>query len=914
VSDLAAAIVRRRRLVIVAFLLLTAGMVAGAAQVEQQTSLDGFQTDSEAADALDRIQERYDRTGENVTSAQVVVQREDVLSREGLLETLRYERALRTDETVAPTLSDERPTRSVASVIATAAIRRERGGGGDGGPPGRDGGPSGGSVGQESGTGGASSGDSEAAAAGQSRPAPPPSIDEQIAQLQSMSDAQLERTIRSVLTADRSELLVLMPADYEVGDTTADATMVVVRQDTRGEFVSIDTAPDHLIESQDAMAAVGEERAGADYRVFGVGITADEFDSSMNESLAVVGPIALLFVLLVLAIAYRDPVDVALGLAGIGLVLVWTFGLMGWAGIAFNQLFVAVPVLLIGLSIDYAIHVFMRSREERVGDGESEPAGDGLPEADGADSAIPDVDAAMTAGLAGVGLALVLVTVTTAVGFLSNVVSPLPPIQEFGIVNAAGIVSALLVFTLFVPAAKVEIDAWLEGRGWDRSAAAFGSNGGLNRVLAGGARVARRAPVVVLVLALLVSLGGAYGAAQVDSSFDTEDFLADEPPAWSQSLPEGMQPSDYEAVDTMQLLESEFVRQDLDAQLLVEGEVTDPDSLERVDAAAADLREGEATARLPNGRAAVNDPSATFERVAASDESFAETLAANDLDGDGLPDRNVREVYDALYAADPAAAAQVIDRTDSGEYRSLRVTALADGNDDTSALVGDVQDAADRAEGAGEAVTVTATGQRTVLNEQIQEEILDTVLWSLVVTLAVVGIVLLAAYRFSAGRATLGIVAMVPILLALSWVLGTMWLIGMPFNSITGLITSLTIGIGVAYSIHVTSRYHQELARRRSVADALHATVTGTGGALLGSAATTAGGFGVLTFAFLPALQQFGFITAISILFAFLASVAVLPSLLVVWTRMFGPAWARAELTGDVGIGGGVSGPASGDD
>lgn len=37
-------------------------------------------------------------------------------------------------------------------------------------------------------------------------------------------------------------------------------------------------------------------------------------------------------------------------------------------------------------------------------------------------------------------------------------------------------------------------------------------------------------------------------------------------------------------------------------------------------------------------------------------------------------------------------------------------------------------------------------------------------------------------------------------------------------------------------------------------------TVTWTGGALLGSAATTVGGFGVLAFAILPPLQQFGFI------------------------------------------------------
>ncbi|MFB6198704.1 MAG: MMPL family transporter, partial [Halobacteriaceae archaeon] len=63
----------------------------------------------------------------------------------------------------------------------------------------------------------------------------------------------------------------------------------------------------------------------------------------------------------------------------------------------------------------------------------------------------------------------------------------------------------------------------------------------------------------------------------------------------------------------------------------------------------------------------------------------------------------------------------------------------------------------------------------------------------------------------------------------------------------------------------------------------------GTGGALLGSAATTVGGFGVLAFAILPPLQQFGIITGITIIYAFGASVFLLPSLLILWLRFVNP-------------------------
>ncbi|MEF8827154.1 MAG: MMPL family transporter, partial [Halapricum sp.] len=45
----------------------------------------------------------------------------------------------------------------------------------------------------------------------------------------------------------------------------------------------------------------------------------------------------------------------------------------------------------------------------------------------------------------------------------------------------------------------------------------------------------------------------------------------------------------------------------------------------------------------------------------------------------------------------------------------------------------------------------------------------------------------------------------------------------------------------------------------------------------------------VLAFAILPPLQQFGIITGMTIIYAFLASVLVLPSLLVLWTKYLDP-------------------------
>ncbi|WP_246045715.1 MMPL family transporter [Halorussus ruber] len=705
----------------------------------------------------------------------------------------------------------------------------------------------------------------------QLRNASAPTLDEQIEQLQSMNDSEVESLVGSVLSeggngpAERA--FAFMPTSYEPGSTEADATMLVVFQTQQTQTVQ-GQASSRLVDSQTAIQVVAEQSMDREVMVFGSGIISEETDQSMADSIAIVGPMALLFVVLTLVIAYRDLLDILLGVFGIFAVLIWTFGFMGWAGITFNQIFIAVPVLLIGLSIDYAIHVFMRHREER-----EEHEGESVREG-------------MSVALASVGVALVWVTATTVIGFMSNLVSPLPPIQDFGIVSSVGILAALVVFGGLIPALKVEIDGFLESKGFDRKKRAFGTGGGaLGSMLSVGATAARKAPIVVLALTLVLSAGGAYGATQVDTSFSQTDFLAEDPPGWTKDLPEPFAPGDYSAKANLEYVNENFLRQDSQAQILVEGDVASASALEKIQSARDSAAEKDVVVVLSNGEPRIQSPLSVMSQVAAQNESFNATLAAADTDGDGVPEENVEQVFDELYEVAPQDAEGVVARED-GEYTAVRMVVSVKGGASSSEVTEQMRAVADGVEGEG--LTATATGQPIVF-EIVQDQLLDTVIQSLVITLGATFAFLMIAYRLAHGSATLGAITLLPVAFSVSWILGTMYLLGMPFNVLTGMITSLTVGLGVAYSIHLSERYTMELGRRDTIWQAMHESVTGTGGALLGSAATTVGGFGVLSFAILPALQQFGIITGLTIIYAFLASVLVLPSLLVLWTRYLGP-------------------------
>jgi predicted RND superfamily exporter protein len=98
----------------------------------------------------------------------------------------------------------------------------------------------------------------------------------------------------------------------------------------------------------------------------------------------------------------------------------------------------------------------------------------------------------------------------------------------------------------------------------------------------------------------------------------------------------------------------------------------------------------------------------------------------------------------------------------------------------------------------------------------------------------------------------------------------------------------MTIGLGIDYSVHLTHRYIDERRLQATALDALTRSVYGTGGALLGSVLTTVFGIGVLVLSVFPAIGDFGLLTALSVIYAFLSSLLVLPSALVVWERIFG--------------------------
>jgi predicted RND superfamily exporter protein len=181
----------------------------------------------------------------------------------------------------------------------------------------------------------------------------------------------------------------------------------------------------------------------------------------------------------------------------------------------------------------------------------------------------------------------------------------------------------------------------------------------------------------------------------------------------------------------------------------------------------------------------------------------------------------------------------------------------------------------------GDGVTATVTGMM-VLTIDIIDSLQTNMINSTILSVILAAIILILLYRSFA----LGLMPPIPVILCSLWIVGTMFLMSISLNILTVMVTALTIGLGIDYSIHVMERFREEREKHhRGINESVHITIMSTGTALTISAVTTILGFGVLVFSPMPIAQQFGMITAITIIFSFLAAVLVMPVMLITWAR-----------------------------
>jgi predicted RND superfamily exporter protein len=126
---------------------------------------------------------------------------------------------------------------------------------------------------------------------------------------------------------------------------------------------------------------------------------------------------------------------------------------------------------------------------------------------------------------------------------------------------------------------------------------------------------------------------------------------------------------------------------------------------------------------------------------------------------------------------------------------------------------------------------------------------------------------------------------MIPNLTPILLTLGIMGWADIPLDTFTLLIGSVAMGLAVDDTIHFMHNFRRYFDEHENVEVAVRKTLETTGQALLFTSIVLALGFAIYTQAYLTNLFYFGLLTALTIVFAFLADIVLAPALLV---KVFG--------------------------
>jgi len=684
------------------------------------------------------------------------------------------------------------------------------------------------------------------------------------------------------------------------------------------------------------------------FRLWGVAIDAG---LEIEDESRIAGPFIMftvIAVLIVIGIVLRSYWAVALTGAGVGLLMIWLKGISNLVGLKSGMIIdFIVPIAMISLGVDAAIHALKRYREEKEKGYE--------------------LRLALRSAFIGVLGALTLAMLTDTVAFLSNVTSGIESISGFGIGAGIAVASSFVILGVVSPLAMMRIDILMGGVAERERAPSRGLMAGLAQALAMGVAaifagvsiiflieldpiagicliatfivlgillplfvttrmrkrmsviaaepgmsvpshytvpqqakesatqaaltkvvvgLARRSAITLTIVAIITAVSISF-ALKLEATFDVKDFFDNK--------------SDF-VVSLDKVDEHVGETAGEPALIYVKGDLTDLLGLKALQQMLDGIKDNPYLAHTSDGELNISPNVFTFlSRMVNNEyakiqveEVTGVTIA--DANGDGVPDTSaqIKATYEYMIRFGIPLNESTV------EYNPARISEtlfhdISGGEEDVTILTLGIPGSREQS---------VLTGARKSLEENIailseipsislvgltgspftREAGLNATTQALSVALPIAALLCFLVILLFGRSLRYALVTIVPIGLVVVWLYAFMYLAGFALNYVTAIIAAVSIGVGIDYSTHMTQRFREELTKERNRFQAIRQTTRGTGMALIGSAASSIVGFAIMGLAPMPMFSAFGFITAAMILMAAAAALLVLPSLLILVT------------------------------
>lgn len=171
----------------------------------------------------------------------------------------------------------------------------------------------------------------------------------------------------------------------------------------------------------------------------------------------------------------------------------------------------------------------------------------------------------------------------------------------------------------------------------------------------------------------------------------------------------------------------------------------------------------------------------------------------------------------------------------------------------------------------------------TLVQSSLYSQIAKSQITSLVTSIIAAGLIV----SILMGSLIAGLISLIPLLLTVVINFGVMAYSGTPLNMATLMVSSIAIGIGIDYAIHLISRFRREVLAGKSMDNALQSTIQTTGRGIAYNAIALALGFIILLVSSFKGTNSFGLLIAMTMVISALSAFTVIPAILITWRPAF---------------------------
>ncbi len=573
-----------------------------------------------------------------------------------------------------------------------------------------------------------------------------------------------------------------------------------------------------ITESIEQAIAPLREHIDTVYQV-GLGAMRSDLTAKIRADQRVFLPLSVLVLLLTLVLTLRRATAALMPLATAAISVVWTLGFMAWAGIPVNIMTSIVPALVIIIGSTEDIHLL----------------------AEYAAGVRDRLDRRAAIGRMGenMGVAVLLTFVTTYVGFLSIALNDIQLLYQFGLAASTGLLFNFVITILLVPV-MLRLFGHRHSRPIGRGTASYW----FQTVAVGVLNVVLRHRLVVLVTAGVIAAGAIAAATQLRVNNNLLDYL--DPASELRANVERIH-DELSGVHGFSIV----VDGGIDNTFL---QVKYLEEVQKIQGFVDEMTEFDRSFSFANFVALVN----SVMEGGAEDEAL------------WLPesDDQVREYM--LFIRHRDVASFVSDRYDRAR---ILVRHNISASNDLNRAIEKLRAYIDA--NIDPALKIEVTG-KSVLSNKAVEEMARGQLQSLLLVGGV--IVALVSMLFVSLRA--GFIALLPNLFPVAILFAVMALAGIPLNAGTSMVAAIALGICVDDTMHVMSRFHEELKRHDSRSAALEAMIRAEAVPIFATSLALAAGFAVFATSSFQPVVHFGLLSAMVILLALVATFVLTPLLL----------------------------------